>query len=121
MTGLTQLVRAPRFGERKDTVNDRCELARFDDLGDLRKLRAVRLRDNDRTPGRRVLWLFPPTAAGPTKRERRPFSKLPRSVPEFRRQACRARCRFFARCLRIVVACNRSARPRRARAARPDF
>src|SRR4029077_4037542 len=36
-------------------------------------------------PGRRALWLSLPTAAGPTKRDFLPFSKLTRSVPAFRR------------------------------------
>ena len=43
-------MRPARFAERKDTVDYRREFARFDDLGDFRKLRAVRLRANDRSP-----------------------------------------------------------------------
>ena len=50
VTRLTELVRAARFAERKDAIDYRREFARIDDLRDLRKLRAVRLRANDRSP-----------------------------------------------------------------------
>jgi hypothetical protein len=35
---LTELVRAARFAERKDAIDDRREFARVDDLGDLSEL-----------------------------------------------------------------------------------
>jgi len=41
---------AARFRQRKDAIDYRRELARIDDLSDLRELRAVRLRPNDRSP-----------------------------------------------------------------------
>jgi hypothetical protein len=50
VAGLTKLVGTPRFAQRKDAIDYRRELARFDDLGDLRKLRAVRLRAEERGP-----------------------------------------------------------------------
>src|SRR5712672_889728 len=41
---------AARFRQRKDAIDYRRELARIDDRSDLRELRAVRLRANDRSP-----------------------------------------------------------------------
>ena len=50
VAGLTKLVRAPHFAQRKNAIDYRREFARVDDPGDLRKLRTVRLRANDRSP-----------------------------------------------------------------------
>jgi hypothetical protein len=50
VAGLTKLVGAPRFAQRKDAIDYRCELARVDDLRDLCELRAVWLRAEERSP-----------------------------------------------------------------------
>ena len=51
-------MRPARFAEPKDTVNDRREFARVDDLRDLCQLRAVRLRANDRSPDAEFFGFF---------------------------------------------------------------
>ena len=51
-------MRPARFAEPKDTVNDRREFARADDLRDLCELRAVRLRANDRSPDAEFFGFF---------------------------------------------------------------
>ena len=119
VAGLTKLVRAPHFAERQDTVNDRCELGRVDDLRDLCELRAVRLRAMiaARTPSSLAF-----SSDGGWTNETRfpPFFKTDQdrscvSPPSVSRTMSMLRAS-----LRIVVVCNRSARPRRACAASPD-
>ena len=43
VTGLTELVRAAHFAERKDAVDYRREVARVDDLRDLSELSTARV------------------------------------------------------------------------------
>src|SRR5205807_10403661 len=50
VAGLTELVGAPRFAQRKDAIDYRRELARIDDLRDLIELLATRLHAEERSP-----------------------------------------------------------------------